>query len=103
MSKKKEKKLTNIKTIDVVGFLLALIYMQSVLTVAHHTSMWAHDGSSYTVELPAVSALVFGLLIVAYSTYKNKFNVTTLSVITFTIFATASLFWFSGLRTNFYF
>ncbi len=103
MTKKKENKSASIKTIDVIGFLTALIYMQSVLTVAHHTSMWVHDGSTHTVGPPAIPALVTGLLIVAYSTYKNKLSFTTLNVITLTIIATASLFWLSGLRTNFYF
>ena len=103
MAKKKENKSASIKTIDVIGFLTALIYMQSVLTVAHHTSMWVHNGSTYTVGPPAIPALIIGLLIVAYSTYKNMFAVSTLNVVTLTILATASLFWLSGLRTNFYF
>ncbi len=103
MKKKKGNKVLNIKPVDVIGFLTSLIYMQSVLTVAHHTSMWAHDGSSQTVGPPAIPALVVGLLIVAYSTYKNKLKLTTLNVITLIIFATTSIFWLSGLRTNFYF
>ena len=65
--------------------------------------MWLHDGSKYTVGPPAIPALAIGLLIVSYSTYKNKFSFTILSVVTLTILATASLFWLSGLRTNFYF
>jgi hypothetical protein len=103
MAKKKASKQANIKTIDVMGFIAALIYMQSVLTVAHHTSGWIHDGSTYTVGPPAIPALIIGLLIVGYSTYKNRMPVSTLNVVTLTIFATASLFWLSGLRTNFYF
>ncbi len=103
MAKKKEKQSTTIKSIDVVGFLVALIYMQSVLTVAHHTSMWVHDGSHYTVGPPAISALAIGLLIVSYSTFKNKFSFTILNAVTLTIIATASIFWLSGLRTNFHF
>ena len=103
MAKKKEDNSLNIKKLDIIGFLSALIYMQSVLTVAHHTSHWVHDGSTYIVGPPAIPALVIGLLIVAYSMYKNKLTITTLNVITLTIFATASLFWLSGLRTNFYF
>lgn len=102
MAQKKENKSASIKTIDVIGFLTALIYMQSVLTVAHHTSMWVHDGSNRTVGPPAIPALVIGLLIIAYSSYKNKMAFTTLNVITLTIIATSSLFWLSGLRTNFY-
>jgi hypothetical protein len=103
MAKKNEKKSINIKTIDYIGFLAALIYMQSVLTVAHHTSQWVHDGSTYTVGPPAIAALIIGLLIVAYSTYKNRWAFSTMNVITLTILATASIFWLSGLRTNFYF
>ena len=103
MTKKKENKSAIIKTIDVIGFLTALIYTQSVLNVAHRTSMWVHDGSMYTVGPPAIPALAIGLLIVAYSTYKNKMTFTTLNVVTLTILAIASLFWLSGLRTNFYF
>ena len=107
MAKKKENKSANIKTIDIIidiiGFLSALIYMQSVLTVAHHTSMWVHNGSTYTVGPPAIPFLIIGILVVAYSTYKNKMTVTTMNIVTLTILATASLFWLSGLRTNFYF
>lgn len=103
MARNKDQKITNVKTLDVVGFLSALIYFQSVLTVAHHTSQWVHDGSSYTVGPPAIPALIIGLIIVAYSAFKNKLAFSTLNVISLTIFATASLFWLSGLRTNFYF
>ena len=103
MAKKKELKSSNIKTVDLIAFLSAVINMQSVLTVAHHTSMWVHDGSTYTVGPPAMPALIVGLLLVGYSTHKNKLTFTILTVITLTIFATASLFWLSGLRTNFYF
>lgn len=103
MAKKKEQKSTKEKSLDLLGFLSALIYMQSVLTVSHHTSMWVQDGSSKTVGPPAIPALVIGLLLLAYGSYRNKMNLSTLNVITFTIFITASLFWLSGLRTNFYF
>ncbi len=103
MASKKVNKSVSIKAVDVIGFLAAVIYMQSVLTVAHHTSMWAHDGSTYTVGPPAIPSLIVGLLIVAYSIYKNKLALSTLNVITLTILATASIFWLSGLRTNFYF
>jgi len=103
MSKKKEKQSTTIKSMDVVGFLIALIYMQSVLTVAHHTSMWVHDGSTYTLGPPAIPALATGLMIVAYSSFKNKPTLTILNAVTLTILATASIFWLSGLRTNFHF
>ncbi len=77
--------------------------MQSVLTVAHHTSLWSHDGSIHIVESPLVPAIVIGLLLVGYSVFQNKYAVSTLNVVSLTIFATASLFWLSGLRTNFYF
>jgi hypothetical protein len=101
MTKKKEIKPLNTKTTDIIGLLLALIYMQSVLTVAHHTSMWGYSESSYTVGPPAIPALVIGLLIVTYTTYRNKMKFSTLNIITLTIFTTASLFWLSGLRANF--
>ncbi len=103
MAKKKVNQSINVKTIDIIGFLSTLIYMQSVLTVVHHTSMWVHDGSIHTVGLPAIPALIIGLLTIIYSAYKNKFAISTLNVITMTILVTASIFWISGLRTNFYF
>lgn len=103
MAKKKESKSASIPVSDVIGFILALIYMQSVLTVAHHTSMWVHDGTPQTVGPPAIPALIIGLLFVSYSFYKSKLKISTLNVITLTVLVTASIFWLSGLRTNFYF
>jgi len=94
---------TNTQVADVIALLVAIVYMQSVLTVAHHTSMWVHNGSTHTVQAPAIAALVVGLLICAYSWYKKKAAPSTMIIISLTIFATASLFWLSGLRTNFYF
>jgi hypothetical protein len=102
MAKKKENKSASTPISDVICFILALIYMQSVLTVAHHASRWVHDGTTHIVESPAVSVLVFGLLVMAYSFHKNRYKLSTVMVIALTIFATASIFWLSGLRTNFY-
>lgn len=87
--------------VDVVALLVALAYMQSVLTAAHHTGMWIHDGTTHIVESPSVVGLLIGLGLVAYSLYKNR-KFSTLLIIALTIFATASIFWLSGLRTNFY-
>jgi MFS superfamily sulfate permease-like transporter len=102
--------LTNFPAIDLIAFLLAIIYMQSVLTVAHHTSFLAHNlnawtksGPPQTVESPAVALLLIGILLSVYSWYKTKKAPSVLIVISLTIFATASIFWLSGLRTNFYF
>jgi hypothetical protein len=103
MAKKALRKSVDVKSVDVIGFLAALIYTQSVLTVAHHTSMWVHDGSTYIVESPSIPALIIGLTVIAYSIFKNKMSVSTLNIISITVFAVASLFWLSGLRTNFYF
>lgn len=103
MAKKKENNANRIKVFDLVGFLSSLIYMQSVLTVAHHTSLWVHNGTTQTVGPPAIPALIIGLASVSYSIYKDKLNVSMVNVISLTIYATASLFWLSGLRTNFYF
>ena len=88
---------------DFFSFLLALIYMQSVLTVANHISEWVHDGSLHTVEYPSVLAMVVGLLLIGYSCYKRKGKFSVVMIISLTIFATASIFWLSGLRTNFYY
>ena len=103
MSRKKQHNASNVTVIELFSFIVSLMYMQSVLTVAHHTSMWVHNGTTYTVEAPSVPLLVAGLLAVAYGTYKNKFAVTTMNAITITIFMVSSIFWLSGLRTNFYF
>lgn len=93
---------SKIEVIDLISFLMAVIYMQSVLTVAHHTSMRVHDGTVHIVDSPTVAALVIGLVLALYSCYKNR-KISTILVIALTIFTTASIFWLSGLRTNFYF
>jgi hypothetical protein len=98
----KKNKSASIKAIDVIGFLSALFYLQSVLTVAYHISLWEPGFLVHTVEPPAIAWSVIGILLAAYSTYKNKMTITTLNVITLSIIATASLFWFSGLKANFF-
>lgn len=103
MANKKQITKNKVDTLDILAFLSAIMYMQSVLTVAHHTSMWVHDGSSQVVGPPAVPALVIGLLLTGYSLYKKSFAYSTLTIITITIFITSSIFWLSALRTNFYF
>ena len=102
MAKKTTAPAPNTQVSDVMAFFFALVYMHSVLTVAHHTSMWIHNGTTHTVEAPAVAALVIGVLAAAYSFSKRR-SFSTLVVIALTVLATASLFWLSGLRTNFYF
>ncbi len=91
-----------IQPLDVLALLVSFFYMQSVLTVAHHTSMWVHDGSTRTVGPPAVPALIIGLLLCCYAWRKNG-KPSTLVIMSLTILATASLFWLSGLKTNFYY
>jgi hypothetical protein len=86
---------------DVITFVMALLYMQSVLTVANHTAMWVHNGSTHIVDPPSLFPLVVGLILIGHSWYKRKSMPSTLMLISLTIFATASLFWLSGLRTNF--
>lgn len=98
----KKTNTVNLSTVDLLGLIAAGIYMQSVLTVAHHTSHWVHDGSSRIVESPSVIFLAIALLLAGYSWYKKK-SPSTLAVITLTILITSSIFWLSGLRTNFYF
>lgn len=99
----------SIHAFDIIAVLSAVFYMQSVLTVAHHTSILAHNldawtksGPSRVVESPAIPTLIIGLLLCCYSWYKLR-RPSVPVVISLTIFATASLFWLSGLRTNFYF
>jgi hypothetical protein len=89
--------------VDSLVLIGSILYMQSVLTVAHHTAMWRHDGTSHIVESPAVPLIVIGLLFSVYSVNKAKGKFSVLLVISLTIFVTSSLFWLSGLRTNFYF
>ncbi len=101
MAKKLQK--SNLQTLDIMAFVSAAFYTQSVLTVAHHTSQWAHDGSTRIVEAPAILALVVGLILSGYSWHKSGAKPSTLIIISLTILTTASLFWLSGLRTNFYF
>jgi len=85
------------------AFLLSLLYFQSVLTVAHHVSMWVHNGSLHKMQRPAAPVLVLSLILIVYSWKKQGKQAHALTVITITILACASLFWLSGLRTNFYF
>ena len=100
----KKTQTSNTQGIDIIALLLAAFYMQSVLTVAHHTSLWVHDGVTHqTVGPPATILLVAGLVLCGYSWMKRKGAPSTIVVIALTVFATASLFWLSGLRTNFYF
>jgi hypothetical protein len=89
--------------VDILSVIVSFFFMQSVLTVAHHTSMWIHDGSSRIVEAPALPVLALALVLCAYSVYKTKGKPTVLTVISLTIQASASLFWLSGLRTNFFY
>jgi hypothetical protein len=106
MQKEEKKSISNLTLVDIFSFTAAVVYLQSVLTVAHHTSMWVHgvhDGSGQTVGPPAIPALVIGLLLVAYSLYKSKMKFSKLHLVVITIFAVSSIFWLSGLRTNFYF
>lgn len=98
----KKKSISNTDTIDAIAMAFSLLYLQSILTVAHHTSHWMHDGSSKIVEPPFIVALVISLLLIAISIYKNK-RMSKIALVTLTILATSSIFWFSGLRTNFYF
>src|SRR5206468_2118799 len=102
----KKSALADTKLVDFLTLVLAYLYLQSVLTVAHHASFSIHvlhEGPAYTVGPPAVPALVIGLVLCAYSWKKQQGKFTTLVVICLTVFATASIFWLSGLRTNFYF
>lgn len=99
MSKTTSSKL---QIIEVVPIILAIAYAQSVLTVAHHTSMWVHDGTSRLVEASNVWLLVVCSVLCGYSWYAKR-KPSQLIAISLTILATASIFWLSGLRTNFYF
>lgn len=91
-----------VKTPDVIAFLAAAGYMQSVLTVAHHASLWPQDGQVRTVEAPNIIFLVIALVLGMYSWRKNGPKPSIVIIITVTVLASASLFWLSGLRTNFY-
>jgi hypothetical protein len=93
---------TEVQPLDIILLFLSLFYTQSVLTAAHHTSMWVHDGTARIVEAPAVPLLIAGLLLAAYSWYKRR-SPSILVIISLTVFTIASLFWLSGLRTNFYY
>lgn len=98
----KKIKASSVQLVDVVALLISLFYMHSVLTVAHHTSMWIHNGSTYTVGPPATPALVIGLLLCGYA-WRKSGKPSVLIIVSLTILATSSLFWLSGLRTNFHF
>jgi hypothetical protein len=100
----------NIPPSELLALILSGFYLHSVLTVAHHTSQlahnldaWATTGPVKTVDPPALPILVIGLLLAAYSLLKSKLKPSAIIVIALTVFATSSIFWVSGLRTNFYF
>jgi hypothetical protein len=88
---------------DSVALAAAIIYFQSVLTVAHHTSNWEHSGTTHTVEGPAYVLLAVSLVYCIYSWYHAKRTFSPLIIITLTILATSTLFWWLGLRVNFFF
>ena len=106
MKKKQHKKLPTFENVflsEFLAFLFALGYMQSVLTVANHVSMWVHDGTEHTVPAPDLFTLVAAVLLLGFAFYKRGGKLTTFAVISLTILVTSSIFWLSGLRTNFYF
>lgn len=100
---KRKARLHETDVLDTVVLAFSLLYMQSILTVAHHISLWKHDGTGKSVERPATIFLVLGLLFMAYLWRKRSMKLSILLIISLTIFATSFIFWLSGLRTNFYF
>lgn len=98
----KHKNSMSVQLVDFIAFVATALYLQSVLTVAHHVSLWPHDGTVKIVEAPNVVALVVALALVGYSWYRGK-NISALAIISLTVLVTATIFWLSGLRTNFYY
>lgn len=91
-----------VQTLKVINLLVAGFYMQSVLTVAHHASFPVAEPTGKTVENPAVTLLIVGVLLAAFNFSKER-RLSLLNAITLTVFVTASIFWGSGLRANFFF
>ena len=100
----KNKPFMQRKTVgDAVALAAAVIYLQSVLTVAHHTSNWVHSGAAHTVEGPGWLMLAVSLVYCIYSVTQAKGKFSPLIIITLTVLTTSTLFWWLGLRVNFFF
>ena len=100
----KNKKQLQLLPEDILALFISLGYLQSVLTVAHHASFWVHDGSTHTVESPSLPLLILSSVLVLYRWKKSKqASPGILGIISLTILIISSIFWLSGLRTNFYF
>jgi hypothetical protein len=84
-----------------ISLFFAILYIQSVLTVAHHIALWPADDVSRTAEGPAVGYMILGLGFLV-SSYFRKRHISTIGIISLTIFGCATLFWLSGLRANFF-
>lgn len=100
---KKPKIIQNkLQPLEIITFLMSVFYMQSVLTVAHHAAYRFPESTGRTVENPAVLWLVTGTILVGYNAYKEK-RLGLLNTVSLTVLVTASVFWLSGLRANFFF
>ena len=90
---KKSQEKYYIDGLDFSALISALFYTNSVNTNLNHYFYWRF------VEHPTIPFLVISLGLVAYVTTKHK-KLSTMSVITLTIIATASFIWLSGFRVN---
>lgn len=102
MSKKTGSVKNKVQPLEIIAFLVAAFYMQSVLTVAHHAAFRLSESMGQTVENPSIALLVAGIVLVGYN-YYNEERLGLINTISLTILITASVFWLSGLRANFFF
>lgn len=84
------------KAVDILALLLAGGFLQTTLTTFHHAAFNRYVGP------PSWPVLGLALLLTFYSVQKQN-RISTINVIVLTVLAVSSLFWLSGLRTNFYF
>lgn len=102
MTKHKKLDQQSVSASECVALISAIVYLMSVLRVAHHTASWVHDGTSKVVEAPALIPLSIAIILALLSWSKRGGLPNTIVAITLTICATSSIFWLSGLRANFF-
>jgi hypothetical protein len=98
---KKKSKITKnkVQPLELITFIVAAFYMQSVLTVAHQIAFRVAEDVG-VVQNPSLILLIVGLVLVGYNYYKEG-RMGLINTVSLTILVSASIFWLSGLQANF--
>lgn len=78
---------------DWIGLALAVIFVASVISNAQHLVI------NSVKDSPNVYSLVIALVLVAYTTIKNKGVVSRIGLLILAVLATSGLTWVFGLRS----